>query len=372
MRNIQPISPTVLSITGTDNTGAAGIQADVKTITSLGAEALTAVTAVTVQDAQGIQRIHDLPPDIVCGQVKAVIEQHHPQAVKIGMVRNAATVRALRGEVVGCRHTVLVPGAVTSQGYRLLSPEAIRAWREALIPEAELLILRCNEAELFVDSPVVTDDDMLRAARLLVAEGVEAVLLRGGHQVEGQLRALLQTRTASQFFSSHNTEGWQRHGIGGALSSAITTCLALGDDLQQAISHAHDYLHSQVVYAVEPLQRGHRPADIYNKLMSLVATHYREAHQVAFYADRLAISQRYLSRITAAQVGKSPKQVVADYLATEATQLLRTSRLTVSEIAYRLGFPTLAAFSKFYAQQQGMSPSACRDTTFVPTTPDKG
>lgn len=122
---------SVLSITGSDNTGAAGIQADIKTITALGGNALTAITTMTVQDSGGIRSLLDLPCDMVVGQVKAIVEDLHPRAAKVGMVRDAATIRALRREIIGCPRTVLVPGIVSSRGQRLLSDDAVDAWRRA-------------------------------------------------------------------------------------------------------------------------------------------------------------------------------------------------------------------------------------------------
>lgn len=350
----------VLSITGSDNTGASGIQADIRTITALGGHALTAVTTVTVQRSEGIHRLLDLPRDMVIGQVRAIIEESHPRALKVGMVRDAETIAALKAEIVGCRHRVMVPGILSSQGTRLMDDRALEAWRRRLIPEATLLLTRCAEAELLLGRTIATDDDMLAAAQALRDMGAEAVLMRGGHQTEGRLTALLVAEGTRQFFSSQNTEGWQRHGVGGALSSAIATRLAMGDDIGRAISVAHDYLHSQVVYAVETRTQSYRQADLFNQFMALVASHYRTAHDVAFYADRLAISARYLAKVTAAVVGKSPKEVIAEYVLREATTLLSTSRLTVSEIADTLGFSSLPLFSKFFSAGQGCSPVAWR------------
>ena len=168
---------SVLSITGSDNTGAAGIQADIKTITALGGNALTAITTMTVQDSGGIRSLLDLPRDMVVGQVKAIVEDLHPRAAKVGMVRDAATIRALRREIIGCPRTVLVPGIVSSRGQRLLSDDAVDAWRRELVPEATLLILRCNEAELLLGRAIRSDDDMTAAAEALKEMGAEAILL---------------------------------------------------------------------------------------------------------------------------------------------------------------------------------------------------
>lgn len=350
----------VLSITGSDNTGTSGIQADIRTISALGGHALTAVTTVTVQNADGIHRLLDLPADMIVGQVRAIVEESHPRAVKVGLLRNAETIVALKDEIVGCKHKIMVPGILSSQGKRLIDDEAIEMWKRKLIPEASILLTRCNEAELLLGRVIASDNDMVDAAHALMGWGAEAVLLRGGHQTEGRLTALLQTDDVQQFFSSQNTAGWQRHGVGGALSAAIATRLALGDTIPQAIGIAHDYMHSQVVYAVNTTTKSYRQADLFNQLMSLIATHYREAHDVSFYAERLSISPRYLTKVTDAVVGKSPKQVIGDYILKESVTLLETSRLSISEIAYALGFSSLAMFSKFFSLHQGCSPKEFR------------
>ncbi len=352
----------VLTITGSDNTGEAGIQADLKTITALGGDALTAVTAVTAQDSHGIQRIMDLPGDMVLGQVRAIIGDRHPMAIKVGMVRDAETIRALRAEVIGARQLVLVPGAVTSHGQRLLSTEAMDAWQRFLLPEATLLVVNIAEVELLLHRAIATDDDMVEAARQLSEMGARWIFMRGGHHTEGRVTSLLYGGGTHRFFSSENTDGWGRHGVGAALSSAIATCLALGDNMEQAISRAHEYLHSQVVYAVEQEYRHYRPADIYNAMMTLLAQHYREAHDVTFYASSLAISARYLCKVTRLVVDKSPKEIITDYLMAEALSLLATSRLTISEVAAALGFDRPAAFSKWFAANKGMSPVVFRNS----------
>ena len=203
---------------------------------------------------------------------------------------------------------------------------------------------------------------MLNAARRLHDMGAQWVLLRGGSHVKGQLTALLYGENKGRFFTSYNTEGWQRHGVGGALSTAIATRLGLGDDMETAIDKAHEYIHSQIVYAVSPEDKCLRPSDLYNRFLSLIAEHYQEAHDVGFYADRLCITSRYLSQVTDKVVGKTPKHVIADYVMSEAKVLLNSSRLTVQEIADKLGFSSQALFGRFFKSQEGCSPSAYRTT----------
>lgn len=365
--------PTILSITGSDGTGGAGVQADVITISALGGSAATAITSVTVQGLSGIHSVHALPPEVLVGQVRAVVDDLHPAAIKLGLVSDAAAMTALRDYIVGCPCVVVDPGILSSDGTPLMDPStesgqaALAALRRHILPETTLLLLRCSEAELLLGTRIATDDDMLRIARQLTEMGPQWVMLRGGQHTEGRLTALLYSEGHEQFFSSYNIEGWQRHGVGGALSSAIATRLALGDDVPEAVRRAHDYLHRQVVYAVSPpfshklgSGMGQRPAEHYNRLLSLVAAHHRTAHDVAFYADQLAITTRYLSQVTNAAVGKSPKQVIAEYILHEAETLLRTTSLTIKEVSTRLGFSSQVQFGKFVQKLRHCSPTELR------------
>lgn len=351
MANYTPI----LTITGSDSTGRSGIQSDIRTISDVGGYAVTVLSSVTLQDGQGRLEIHDLPADLIVEQARTIMADAHPRAVKVGLIRNADTIRRLRDEIVGSSRIVCAPGICASDGSMMIDTDTLEALRVFLFPETLLLMLRCNEAEMILGKNIASDDDMVETARSLVGMGVKWVLLRGGHQTAGRLTALLYGEGFSRFFTSYNTAGWQRHGVGGALSAAIATRLGLGDDVPTAIREAHDYIHSQVVYAVSETP-GQRSADLYNRFMSLIAQHYQEAHDVSFYADRLSITARYLSRVTERMVSKSPKQVISNYLMAEACSLLQHTRLSIQEISDRLGFSSQSLFSKFFSAQAGCSP----------------
>lgn len=351
----------ILTITGSDNTGGAGIQADINTITALGGEAVSAVTSVTIQSLSGIHSVHELPTELVIGQIKAIINDSHPRAIKIGLVHNPETIRLMRNEIVGCHHIICDPGILSSKGERLADAATIEAMCRYIMPETTLVILKCSEAEIVTGMAIKSNDDMIEAAKQLKGMGAKWILLRGGRQTEGRITALLYGNDTSSFFSSYNIEGWQRHGVGGALSTAIATRLGFGDDVPTAISNAHAYIHSQVVYAVEPTERTLRPADLYNQMMSLLAANYCNYHDVSFYASSLCISNRYLSQVTAKVAGKTPKQVIDGYIINEAQQLLTTSRLTIQEIAQRLGFSSQVMFSRFFHKNTGASPTQFRN-----------
>lgn len=352
--------PTVLSITGSDGTGGAGVQADIKTISAMGGSAVTAITSVTVQNSRGIQSVHALPAAVVGGQVRAVMDDAHPQAIKVGLVADAEAMAEIRNYIVGCPRVVVDPGVLSSSGHRLMDDEALGALVHHILPETMLLILRCDEAEMILGQQILTDDDMLAVAQRLVDFGAEWVLLRGGQYAADRLTALLYGPGVERFFSSLNIEGWMRHGVGGALSSAVATRLAFGDDVPTAVRNAHEYIHSQVVYAVVNEGGHQRPADIYNRYLSLIARHHREAHDVAFYADRLSITTRYLSHITRDVVDKTPKQIIDEYLFREAGVLLTCTTLTVQEISQRLGFSSQMQFCRFVRAKGGTTPTELR------------
>ena len=342
--------PYIFSINGSDSTGQSGIGADIQTIAALGGHALTAITCI--ED-------YALPSEVVLKQVEEVISTFHPKAIKVGLVTDSETVQRLRDEVIACRRLVVAPGIFDADCKPMVSDDVVEATKRHLVPEALLLMLRCRDAEKMLGISIRTDDDMLDAARRLHEMGAEWVLLRGARHIKDRLIALLYSQNKTQFFSSYNTEGWQKHGVAGALSAAITTRLGMGDDVPTAVRNAHDFIHSQVVYA-KPDEMGGRSIDIYNRFVSLVAEHYRTAHDVAFYADRLCITTRYLSGVTDKVVGKSPKQIIADYIMSEAKTFLDTTRLTIQEIADRLGFSSQVLFCKFFKAQEKTSPSDYR------------
>lgn len=350
----------ILSITGSDNSGYSGLQLDHRIISEMGAHALTSATSIVLQDETHIIESYDLPTSIIASQVANMVSTFFPKAVKVGLLHNAESVMAVADEIVGCRHIVAAPGIMTSKGESMVDDVTVRAICQRLIPISSLLMLRCVEAERILGIDIKTDDDMLKAARLFVEMGTDYVMLRGAQIDNGRLTALLASSDSQQFFSSYNIEGWQQHGVGGALAAAIATRLGMGDTMDQAIAHAHEFIHSRIVYSVDSEGRACRSADLYNAFMHLLPSHYQHAHDVAYYADKLHISARYLSSITSATVGKSPKQVIYDYLMQEARQMLSNSHLSVKEIASRLGFSSVAGFCKFFRIQAQVSPSEYR------------
>ena len=354
----------VLCINGSDSMGHAGIQGDVRTIKDLGGYAVTVVTAVTIQNSMGITGIHQLPAELVLGQVKAVYEEMLPHAVKVGMIDNAETIRAIGQEILACPNIVCSPVILASHGGLLMSNDSLVAYRQHLFPICKLLIIKCTDAEILLGRRISTDADMAEAATLLNQMGPQWILLRGGTFAKGRINALLSGPDCRKFFSSVNIEVCQRHGVGGTLSTAIAARLAQEDDVPTAITNAHNYMHSQVVYASAQPQ-SLQPHNLYNQFMTLLSEHYTKAHDVSFYAVHLSISTRYLWQITNTICGRSPKQVIDDYLVQECEQLLSSTSLTIQQISLQLGFSSQISFAKFFKARKGCSPTAYRDNRFI-------
>ena len=320
----------------------------------MGCRALTAATCIVMRD------VVNFPAHIIRQQIVDVVAKCHPRAVKVGLIRTAEAVGVISEGIVGIRRIVVAPGIMASNSVQLVDDETIDAIRRRLVPMASLLVLRLVEAEKILGVNIATDSDMVAAAQSFIDMGAEYVMIRGGRITEGRVTALLLGNDVKQFFSSYNIEGWKQHGVGGALSTAVATRLGMGDDVPDAVRNAHEFVHSRIVYSVEGSGKRMRPADIYNAFMNQLSNNYQRAHDVAFYADRLNITTRYLSQITNESVSKSPKQIIADYLVCEARQVLENSRLSVKEVSDNLGFRAVSVFCKLFKQQTGFTPSEYR------------
>lgn len=236
----------VLSIAGSDCSGGAGIQADLKTISALGSYAATAITAITVQNTCGVRAIHPVPAEIVKGQIAAVMENIHPEAIKIGMVNDTAVIRAIVESLkfYHPRHVVFDPVMVSTSGHKLIEDDAIRLITEELMPLADVITPNLQEAEVLCGKQLSTVSDMQQAAKELLKFGCKAVLLKGGHLGGNQMVdvLLMVGRTAPRLYSATKVESRNTHGTGCSLSSAIATLLAQGRSLPEAVDGAKTYV----------------------------------------------------------------------------------------------------------------------------------
>ena len=239
--------PCILTIAGSDCSGGAGIQADIKAISALGAYAASAITAITVQNTCGVTGIHPVPPAYVKGQIEAVMEDIHPQAIKIGMINDTEIVEVIAGSLQKYRPRFVVfdPVMVSTSGCKLMEDEAIEAITTRLIPLATLITPNLSEAEILAGQKINTVEDMQRQAKKMLELGCKGVLIKGGHLDGGQMCDVLQTADddTPHLFTAPKVESRNTHGTGCTLSSAIATYLALGEPVASAVEKAKQYVY---------------------------------------------------------------------------------------------------------------------------------
>jgi hydroxymethylpyrimidine/phosphomethylpyrimidine kinase len=239
-------TPVALTIAGSDSSGGAGIQADLKTFGAFGVYGASVITALTAQSTQGVAEIHNIPADFVAAQMDAVFGDLEVGAVKIGMLAQLATVEAVaaRLERWSPRHVVLDPVMIATSGDRLIDPNAVEALRTTMIPHAHLLTPNLPEAAALLDEPLVTSDrvEIESQGRRLLAMGCQAVLMKGGHGSGSESIDYLIEESGTTMFAAPRLALNNTHGTGCSLASAIAAGLAKGESLQSAVRNAKDWI----------------------------------------------------------------------------------------------------------------------------------
>lgn len=242
--------PCVLTIAGSDCSGGAGIQADIKTISALGAYAASAITAITVQNTCGVTGIHPVPPSYVKGQIEAVMDDICPQAIKIGMINDTKIVEVIAEMLQKYQPQFVVfdPVMVSTSGCKLMEDEAIEAITTRLIPLATLITPNLSEAEILAGQKIRTVEEMQRQAKEMLKLGCRGVLVKGGHLEGGRMCDVLQTvgEEAPHLFAAPKVDSRNTHGTGCTLSSAIATYLALGETITDAVEKAKQYVYKGI------------------------------------------------------------------------------------------------------------------------------
>ena len=297
----------ILTITGSDPTSGSGIQADIKTITALGGYAVSAITCVTVQTTLGIQKFHDLPAQVVAGQMEAVMNDVQPETVKVGLIRTVETVKAVAEALVKYRprHIVYAPLSQSSQGEPLIPADVEQAINRLLLPICTL---------------VLTD------------------------------------------------ACFKSHGDINLYASAVAYYLNEGDNANDARHKARQFLNVQTAHAERLRSRGF---ELFDEFRQMVETHFSESSEglrvgdgssgiVRSYAERLNVSTSYLAQVTKRISGQAPKAIIDEKIISEARRLLTSTSLTVQEISYQLGFTNQAHFTKYFKKLTGLTPSDFR------------
>lgn len=265
---------TALTIAGSDCSGGAGIQADIKTMTMNGVYAMSAITALTAQNTTGVTGIMEVEPEFLEKQLDMVFEDIRPDAVKIGMVSSEELIDAISRKLEEYRaeHVVVDPVMVATSGAALLKPEAVNALTEKLLPAAEVITPNIPEAEILSGMKIEDEEGMCRAAEMISEKYSCAVLLKGGHNIN-DANDLLYSDGNLTWFRGKRIDNSNTHGTGCTLSSAIAANLAKGFSLEESVRRAKEYI-SGALSAMLDLGKGSGPM---NHAFNLTGEFGREA-----------------------------------------------------------------------------------------------
>ncbi len=258
-----------LSIAGSDCSGGAGIQADLKTFSALGVFGMSAVTSVVAENTFRVIDYQDVSPGIIEKQIDAVCEDIFPDAVKVGMLSCPATMLPVAGKIKQwqLKNVVVDPVMYAKNGAPLMDPNSTDTLISEIVPLSDVLTPNIPEAEKIAGIKIANQEDMEEAARKIHAMGCKAVLVKGGHS-EGEATDILFDGTKFYYFSERRVNTKNTHGTGCTLSSAIASNLALGASIQDAVKNAKTYVTTAIEHALE-LGQGNGPTnhfyDLYNK-----------------------------------------------------------------------------------------------------------
>lgn len=253
---------SVLTVAGSDSSGGAGIQADIKTIAAHHLFAQSAITALTVQNTTGVFDVMEVPPEVVAAQIEVVFDDIRPDAVKVGMVSSPRIVQAIAASLQACeaRNIVVDPVMVATSGADLAGDGTVKELRETLIPLASVITPNRLEAEVLSGLPIEDAPGQERAAVAIAAQCGVPVLVKGGHNVEDANDVLAYPDGSTQWFEGRRICNPNTHGTGCTLSSAIACGLAQGESLTGSIASAKTYLEGALAAQLD-LGRGAGPLD---------------------------------------------------------------------------------------------------------------
>lgn len=250
---------TALTIAGSDSSGGAGIQADIKTMTCNGIYAMSAITALTAQNTTGVTKIMEVSPDFLKEQIKDIVEDIFPDAVKTGMVSSSELIKTISESIkeFKLKNIVVDPVMVATSGAKLISDNAIETLKNELLPLATVITPNIPEAEVLCGSKITSEKDMENAAKSINEKFGCAVLLKGGHNLNDANDFLFDGKIGTWFYGKRINNP-NTHGTGCTLSSAIASNLAKGYALEKSVKNAKDYL-SNALNAMLDLGKGSGP-----------------------------------------------------------------------------------------------------------------
>lgn len=291
---------TILTITGSDGSGGSGLQADIRCISELGGTATSAITSITVQNTLGIQSFYDLPASTVRTQIEAILNDLQPQVVKIGLLRRIDVVQVV-AELMRKYHPkyiVYAPVLHSTRGDLLVEPQVYDAIQQLLIPLCTI---------------VLEPSDL--------------------------------------------PTGTRQHGHANQLAAALAYYLSCGENVNEAMLHARTYVSLRPKGYTE---ENSRSGELYNLFLDAIDRFYHRYSDVAFYAEQLGVSARYLGQVTRSIASRSPKAMIDERITAEITQLLTSTNKPLKEIALMFGFSSQAHLSRYYKKQTAHTPSEMR------------
>ena len=257
----------VLIIAGSDSSGGAGIQADIKTVTSLGSYAMTAITAVTAQNTTGVNSIVGIDPKYISQQILFTCKDIKPDAIKIGMLHSENVIKSVINalKLIQVSKIILDPVMVAKGGARLIDNKAINILKNQLIKKVSLITPNIPEAEVLTNLKIKNTQDMVQAAQVLLSMGAKNVLIKGGHLTFKTVKDIFVNKKEIKLFSNKKIKTKNTHGTGCTLSSAITTFFSCGKLLNKSCELGIKYV-NQSIRSNPNFGKGHGPINHLNSI----------------------------------------------------------------------------------------------------------
>ena len=250
----------ILIIAGSDSSGGAGIQADIKTVTALGSYAMTTITAVTIQNTTGVKSIVSIDPKEISNQIEFTSKDIKPDAIKIGMLHSSSVIKSVIKSlnIIKIKKIILDPVMIAKGGAKLIDEKAIKLLKNELIKKVTLITPNIPEAEILTDTKIKTTEDMIFAASLLIRLGAKNVLIKGGHLNSKFVSDIFVNKNEIKIIKNRKITTKNTHGTGCTLSTAITTFFSCGKTLKKSCELATKYVHSAIGSSLK-YGKGHGP-----------------------------------------------------------------------------------------------------------------
>ncbi len=257
----------ILIIAGSDSSGGAGIQADIKTVTALGSYAMTAITAVTTQNTTGVKSIIGIDPKNIFNQIIYTCKDIRPDAIKIGMLHSTKVIRSVLKalDIIKIKKIILDPVMVAKGGAKLIDDKAIQLLKLKLIKKVLLVTPNIPEAEILTKTKILNKEDMIYAANKLLELGAKNVLIKGGHLINKNVIDIFINQRDIKFFNSKRYKTKNTHGTGCTLSSAVTTFVSCGKPLKKSCELGINYVNSAIKFNPK-YGKGHGPINHLNSM----------------------------------------------------------------------------------------------------------